>query len=81
MDTQAKQHQIFFSFFMFTADLKPEDRNYTQTLINHLKALTKIGYTGFDMHIASPSIPVDHCIEVENYAGLKNAFNDAGFEK
>ena len=72
--------KIYFSFFMFTADLQPTDRAYTRVLVDHLEALTKIGYTGFDMHIAAQPASVDHEREVEHYVGLKNAFDDAGFK-
>jgi inosose dehydratase len=51
----ASKREIFFSFFMFTVDLRPEDNSYTKVLIEHLKALTDLdgdSYDGFDMHIA-----------------------------
>src|SRR5580704_14115975 len=64
------ERDIFFSFFMFTADLKPEDSRYTRVLVDHLKALTDMGYDGFDVHIASQPATVDHHLEVESYAGL-----------
>ena len=79
MDTQ-QQREIYFSFFMFTADLRPNDTAYTQVLIKHLEALTEMGYTGFDMHIASPSGEEDYAQEIESYARLKKAFDDAGFQ-
>ena len=72
------QRDVFFSFFMFTADLRPHDPGYTRVLIDHLKALTDMGYDGFDVHIASPDGPVDHELEVESYVGLRKAFDKAG---
>jgi sugar phosphate isomerase/epimerase len=72
------KRDIFFSFFMFTADLRPQDTRYTQVLVNHLKALTDMGYDGFDVHIATPAGYVDHQVEIESYAGLKKAFESAG---
>lgn len=80
MKKQIKKPEIYFSFFMFTADLRPGDTLYTQVLINHLKTLTKIGYTGFDMHIAPPSTEIYFDAEIENYKRLKEAFNNAGFK-
>jgi sugar phosphate isomerase/epimerase len=74
------KREIYFSFFMFTADLRPDDTSYTGTLINHLQALTDMGYDGFDVHIASPSATVDHQREVLSYVRLKKAFDDAGFK-
>ncbi|MFC8516330.1 sugar phosphate isomerase/epimerase family protein [Streptomyces sp. NPDC057257] len=69
---------VFFSFFMFTADLRPRDARYTRTLISHLKALTDMGYDGFDVHIATQPPTVDHKLEVDCYVGLKKAFEQAG---
>ena len=74
------KREIFFSFFMFTADLRPQDPSYTRILIEHIKALTEMGYGGFDLHIASQSASVDHKIEVDGYVALKRAFDAAGLE-
>jgi sugar phosphate isomerase/epimerase len=70
--------KIYFSFFMFTADLRPDDKQYTQTLVDHLGALTAMGYDGFDLHIAPQPATVDHRYEVDGYARLKDAFVAAG---
>ncbi len=75
------RREIYFSFFMFTADLKPEDTKYTRVLIKHLKALTKIGYDGFDMHIAPRSAKVSHQSEIKSYISLKKAFDEAGLKQ
>ena len=75
------KRDVFFSFFMFTADLRPQDSRYTQILIDHLKALTDMGYDGFDVHIASQPATVDHQLEVESYVGLKKAFDKAGLKE
>lgn len=72
--------EIYFSFFMFTADLRPDDTSYTQVLIGHLKALVEMGYDGFDLHIAPQLSSVDHSLEVESYRRLKKAFNEAGLQ-
>jgi sugar phosphate isomerase/epimerase len=77
MNATAKR-DIYFSFFMFTADLRPRDPGYTQTLISHLKALTDMGYDGFDVHIAPQPATVDHRFEVESYVELRKAFDAAG---
>ncbi|WP_345560309.1 sugar phosphate isomerase/epimerase family protein [Streptomyces plumbiresistens] len=63
---------------MFTADLRPQDTQYSRILINHLKALTDLGYDGFDVHIAAQPTTVDHKIEVDRYIGLRKAFEQAG---
>lgn len=77
MDTTSKR-DIFFSFFMFTADLRPRDPRYTRILVDHLKALTDLGYDGFDVHIAAQPATVDHRLEVDSYVGLRKAFDAAG---
>jgi sugar phosphate isomerase/epimerase len=76
----ASKSEIYFSFFMFTVDLRPEDTGYTEVLIKHLRALTEVGYDGFDMHIAPRSANVDHRLEVESYARLKKEFDKAGLK-
>jgi len=75
------KRDVFFSFFMFTADLRPQDPDYTGVLINHLKALTDMGYDGFDVHIAPQPATVDHKLEVDSYVGLKKAFDKAGLKE
>lgn len=82
------KREIYFSFFMFTADLKPEVPNYTEVLIKHLSALAKMGYDGFDLHIAPRPASVDpqHDAktfesEVKSYIRLKEAFNEAGLRQ
>ncbi|MDR3515034.1 MAG: sugar phosphate isomerase/epimerase [Azospirillaceae bacterium] len=75
--TSRDQHEIYFSFFMFTADLRPGDTAYTQVLIRHIKALTEMGYSGFDLPIAAPSSH-DFAAQVESYATMKRAFDQAG---
>lgn len=74
------RREIYFSFFMFTADLKPDDAGYTRILIDHLKALTDMGYDGFDLHIASRAANVCHQLEVNSYVRLKKAFDQAGLK-
>lgn len=76
---QPVKREIYFSFFMFTADARPNDEAYTEILIRHLRALTDMGYTGFDLHIATGSPAIDHHAEVASYVRLKKAFDRAGF--
>lgn len=76
---EARRRDIYFSFFMFTADSRPNDAAYTQVLVRHLEALTEIGYTGFDVHIAPGPAHADHHAEVESYISLRRAFDRAGF--
>jgi sugar phosphate isomerase/epimerase len=74
------RREIFFSFFMFTADLRPGDSRYARTLIDHLQALTEMGYTGFDLHIAPGPATADPRREVDSYVELKKAFDAAGLQ-
>jgi sugar phosphate isomerase/epimerase len=73
----ASETNIYFSFFMFTADLRPEDAEYTKEMVGHIRALGELGYTGFDLPIA-PTDTRDHQREVESYRKLRQAFDDAG---
>jgi len=80
----ASRRDIYFSFFMFTVDLRPEDPSYTEILIRHLSELARIGYDGFDLHIAPRAASVEHSLEVESYRRLydrvKESFNNAGLK-
>lgn len=69
---------IYFSFFMFTADLRPDDESYSDIIIAHCKALIDMGYVGFDVHIATGPHGVDHELEVASYARLKKTLDAAG---
>lgn len=80
MEKIPNEREIYFSFFMFTADLKPHDVDYTKILVNHLQALTEMGYTGYDVHIAPATTPISYSAEADNYSRLKEAFNHAGFD-
>jgi D-psicose/D-tagatose/L-ribulose 3-epimerase len=71
------EQPLYFSFFMFTVDLRPADEAYREQVIEHLRELAAIGYTGFDMPIA-PKDTTDHAAEVEEYLRFKQALDDAG---
>lgn len=79
MNTES-QWKIYFSFFMFTADLMPDNSDYTRVLVKHLKALSEMGYDGFDLHIAPPAANADPQLDVGSYRRLKEAFDEAGFK-
>ncbi|GAA1860561.1 sugar phosphate isomerase/epimerase family protein [Myceligenerans crystallogenes] len=76
--TTTSSRDIYFSFFMFTADLRPDDEAYSRTLIDHCRVLKDMGYTGFDVHIAAPPGGGDHAREVASYVELKKRFDRAG---
>lgn len=77
--TNPVRHDLYLSFFMFTADMRPRDTAYTQMVIQHIKELTALGYTGFDLPIA-PAEGQDHASEVAGYIALRRAFDAAGLE-
>lgn len=69
--------ELYFSFFMFTVDLRPGDAKYAETIVRHMSALSELGYAGVDLPI--PATPTrDHAAEVERYAVLKDALDAAG---
>jgi len=72
---------LYFSFFMFTADLRPDDAGYAQGIVRHMRALRDLGYAGFDLPIAPPATPTtEHNREVSSYAGLRAALDKAGLQ-
>jgi D-psicose/D-tagatose/L-ribulose 3-epimerase len=69
--------EVFFSFFMFTADLQPDDPAYTEVIARHMRELSSYGYDGFDLPIA-PTPATDHYDEVESYVNLRHRLEDLG---
>jgi D-psicose/D-tagatose/L-ribulose 3-epimerase len=70
---------LYFSFFMFTTDLRPDDHDYRRVIVRHIETLTSHGYTGFDVPIAPPRTP-DPVSDIEGYARLRDALDGAGLE-
>ena len=70
---------LLFSFFMFTADLRPGDEVYAQTIVAHMGALLDMGYAGFDLPIAPGD--GDHAAELVKYKKLRRTFDEAGLGK
>src|SRR5664279_636946 len=68
---------VYFSFFMFTADLRPDDSAYTEVIMRHVRELISLGYDGFDLPVA-PTAVTDHRAEVESYVDLKRRLDEAG---
>ena len=71
------KREIFFSFFMFTADLRPDDPDYTKVIARHIRELSSYGYDGFDLPIA-PTSATDHGAEIQSYVDLKHRLTDLG---
>lgn len=70
---------LFFSFFMFTVDLRPGDAAHSERVCAHMRELVAMGYEGFDVPIA-PADTTDHEAEVEAYRGLRRVLDAAGLE-
>ncbi|MEV7676422.1 sugar phosphate isomerase/epimerase family protein [Streptomyces sp. NPDC088752] len=70
---------IYLSFFMFTVNLHPDDPQYTEVVIRHMKELQNIGYTGFDMPVF-PDGAGDPRADVLRYEKLREALDAAGLE-
>jgi sugar phosphate isomerase/epimerase len=68
--------EVFFSFFMFTADLQPDNPAYTEVIARHMRELSSYGYDGFDLPIAPTS--TDHRTEIQSYVNLKHRLEDLG---
>jgi sugar phosphate isomerase/epimerase len=78
MIVAAHTRDIYISFFMFTTDLRPTDAAYRKVIIEHIRQLRSIGYAGFEFPIAATH-DADRGAEVESYAALRRAIDDAGF--
>jgi D-psicose/D-tagatose/L-ribulose 3-epimerase len=68
--------EVFFSFFMFTHDLQPNNPAYTELIARHIRELSSYGYDGFDLPIAPTS--ADHRAEIQSYVDLKHRLDDLG---
>lgn len=75
--TAPPARDAYFSFFMFTVDMRPDDPAYREVVIRHMRELTALGYSGFDVPIA-PRDTTDHEPEVASYADLRRALDAAG---
>ena len=67
--------EVFFSFFMFTADLQPDNPAYTEVIARHMRELSSYGYDGFDLPIA-PTSATDHRAEIQSYVNLRHRLED-----
>lgn len=72
--------RLYFSFFMFTVDLRPDNPTAVEEFVRHGRALRDMGYEGFDLPIF-PTATADRRREVESYARLRDAADKAGLDK
>ena len=75
--SEAAQRDLYFSYFMFTANMQPDDPKWAKIHAERAVKLAEMGYTGCDLPIAPTDI-ADRARDVANYAKLKQAFDDAG---
>ncbi|MEU2434884.1 sugar phosphate isomerase/epimerase family protein [Streptomyces rubradiris] len=70
---------IYLSFFMFTVDLHPDDPQYTEVIVRHMRELRDIGYSGFDLPVF-PNGTGNPQADVPRYEKLRKALDAAGLE-
>lgn len=70
---------IYLSFFMFTTDMKPDDLEYRNMVVEHIKQLKSLGYTGFEFPIA-PTFSQDYDQDIQNYKDLRHYLDSQGLE-
>jgi D-psicose/D-tagatose/L-ribulose 3-epimerase len=69
--------EIYFSFFMFTTDLRLSDVEYTKVIIKHMQELKKLGYTGFELPIGQGGTK-EYPQELEEYTKLRQTMDEQG---
>lgn len=77
MSNPSSLPDIYLSFFMFTTDMKPDDLEYRQIVVAHIKELQKFGYSGFEFPIA-PTHPENYQTDIENYTNLRHYLDSQG---
>ncbi|WP_234902616.1 sugar phosphate isomerase/epimerase family protein [Agrobacterium larrymoorei] len=70
-------NDIFFSLFMFTANVQPGDVAYGERLFQHMRKIAELGYNGFDIPVAAQET-ADHAAEIELYRGFRSRLEQAG---
>jgi D-psicose/D-tagatose/L-ribulose 3-epimerase len=71
---------IYLSFFMFTADLRPGDPAYAKVIAQHIRELRGLGYKGFDMPVFPAAATGDPQADVEGYRELVRSLRQAGLD-
>ncbi|MEA5515812.1 sugar phosphate isomerase/epimerase family protein [Nodularia sp. UHCC 0506] len=77
MNNESNLPDIYLSFFMFTTNMKPNDLDYRQIIIQHIKCLQNYGYTGFEFPIAPGETP-DYDKDLADYTNLRSDMNEQG---
>ncbi len=73
------RRDIYLSFFMFTANMNPDDAEYRKIVINHIKELIAFGYTGFEFPIGTAN-PKNYHEDIGYYQQLRSEMNLEGLE-
>jgi len=70
-----ESRDIYISFFMFTTDMKPTDKEYQKIALAHMHALKEIGYSGFEFPLA-PNFDKQYQALTEAYANLRRLMDE-----
>nr|ADN17514.1 Xylose isomerase domain protein TIM barrel [Gloeothece verrucosa PCC 7822] len=62
---------------MFTTNLQPDNAEYSEIVVKHIKKLKEFGYSGFEFPIA-PTFGKDYTQDVENYKNLRDYLDRQG---
>ncbi len=68
---------IYLSFFMFTTDMKPDDLEYREIVVTHIKKLQTFGYSGYEFPIA-PTYSQDYAQDIQDYTALRHYLDSEG---
>lgn len=75
---------VYFSFFMFDTNARLHDADACSNMIRHMKALTEMGYSGFELHIgredATESAFPTYEDEIAAYSAFRQKVDDAGLK-
>ena len=69
---------IYFSFFMFSADMQMDNPEFVAQSIAHMQALHAMGYTGFELPIARSDPNLSSAQEVALYTAFRQQMDSAG---
>ncbi len=72
-------HDIYLSFFMFTTNLRPDNLDYRNVVVKHIKKLQEFGYAGFEFPIA-PNEAKNYEKDLSDYTNLRSYLNEQGLE-
>ncbi|MFZ1025507.1 MAG: sugar phosphate isomerase/epimerase family protein [Limnoraphis robusta] len=71
---------IYLSFFMFTANMKPDDSKYQDVIVERIKKLKSFGYNGFEFPIAPPGDTPNFQKDLKDYTDLRRHLDSQGLK-